>query len=657
MFKKLLSKNKKPKIEKFTVDIDEIENAKKEKIAEKNKKADEPESVLGKGMVGLKDLFAPASFDRSKEGYLKVGNLYTQNFVMQGFPTNISVGWLDEVYNYEGDMDTALYINPADERTALDELTAKITQFESQLAVENERGSIRNVTNLRNKISSLYAQRERLEQNYESLFHIQIASNLYTATEEEMNKETKKLLNRLKGRKIYHQPTYLRQDDGYKTVLPFGLSYLPDKFRNFNSSALVACFPFYNSEVSHHSGVFLGVNMQTMTPLLIDFYNRNLLGNSNLTVFGKAGSGKTFLVSLLTLRSALKGIRTVIIDPEGEYKKLTHALGGSYILVSQGSTSTINPFDIEEEEEEIDGKVVVLVKVKDKVSDVLNLIGVMSGGLSPEQRSIVSFVISDLYEALGITEDPQSLYEYESKFDEKSGKIFNNMKKTMPTFTDFHNKLVEYAEAENNAEIRSLANALKIFKKGGVYDMFDCQTSDELKNFKNSPVVTFDVSKLEEDILRPIGMYIALSWAWEKFGKKNLELKKRIICDEAWMLTNKNMQGHEYTAKFLETNARRIRKRNGGLLVASQNFTEFADNPQGAAVLTNAVVNIFLEQSPTDIDGVQTTFKLSDGERQFLLSARKGEFLIRMKNESSIAYAHAFDFEKEIITNPYNVRL
>lgn len=231
------------------------------------------------------------------------------------------------------------------------------------------------------------------------------------------------------------------------------------------------------------------------------------------------------------------------------------------------------------------------------------------------------------------------------------------MKKTMPTFTDFHNKLVEYAEAENNAEIRSLANALKIFKKGGVYDMFDCQTSDELKNFKNSPVVTFDVSKLEEDILRPIGMYIALSWAWEKFGKKNLELKKRIICDEAWMLTNKNMQGHEYTAKFLETNARRIRKRNGGLLVASQNFTEFADNPQGAAVLTNAVVNIFLEQSPTDIDGVQTTFKLSDGERQFLLSARKGEFLIRMKNESSIAYAHAFDFEKEIITNPYNVRL
>ena len=68
---------------------------------------------------------------------------------------------------------------------------------------------------------------------------------------------------------------------------------------------------------------------------------------------------------------------------------------------------------------------------------------------------------------------------------------------------------------------------------------------------------------------------------------------------------------------------RRIRKRNGGLLVASQNFVEFADNPQGKAVLTNTVVNIFLKQNSTDIDAVQETFKLSDGEKQFLLSAKR----------------------------------
>ena len=79
-------------------------------------------------------------------------------------------------------------------------------------------------------------------------------------------------------------------------------------------------------------------------------------------------------------------------------------------------------------------------------------------------------------------------------------------------------------------------------------------------------------------------MYIALTWTWEKFVKKNPKQKKRLVIDEAWMLVNPSMQGHEYTSSFMEVAARRIRKRNGGLLIASQGFSEFANNAQGKAV-------------------------------------------------------------------------
>lgn len=616
--------------------------------------AKKDEGVLGKGVRSVKDLFSPPSFDRSNEDHLKVGNKYVRSFIMNGFPANVSVGWLDQLLNYEGDMDTAIYVEPTDERTALDELTAKITQFEAQLQMEMQKGNIRNITRLKNIVTQLYDQRERLEQNYENLFHIQIASNLYSNSLEELDKETQKLDNKLKGRKMYHMPVYLRQDDGYKSALPFGKTYIPDKFRNFNSGALTACFPFYNSEISHKTGVFCGVNLSTMTPVLIDFYDRNMLNNGNLTVFGQAGSGKTFLVSLLTLRSALKGVRTVIIDPEGEYKKLTRAIGGSHIYIAPDSNTHINPFDLEEseltEEEIQEGK--PEVDVKSKVADVLNLVGVMAGGLTSEQQSLVSYVITELYDERGFTEDAESLYNNEPVLDEETGEFYHHgMKKKMPTFTDFHEKLEVLAQKEDS--LKSLSNALKMFKKGGVYDMFDCQTSEDLKDFKNSPIVTFDISRLEESVLRPIGMYIAMSWTWEKFVKKNPEIKKRIVCDEAWMLVNKNMAGNEYTAQFLENAARRIRKRNGGLLVASQNFIEFYDNPQGKAVLTNAVVNIFLRQDATDIDALQQTFKLSDGERNFLLSAKKGEFLIRMNGESSVAYALSFPYEQELISKAY----
>jgi type IV secretory pathway VirB4 component len=117
------------------------------------------------------------------------------------------------------------------------------------------------------------------------------------------------------------------------------------------------------------------------------------------------------------------------------------------------------------------------------------------------------------------------------------------------------------------------------------------------------------------------------------------------------MLVSKNIAGHEFTATFLENCARRIRKRNGGLLVASQNFTEFAESSQGRAVLTNTTLKIFLKQNSTDIDAVQESFRISEGEKSFLLSAKKGSMLIKLNDDDIIATAMPSDFEKDLISN------
>ena len=283
---------------------------------------------LSNGIPHKKDLIAPPHVDRSSPDHLQVGPKFIRNFIIAGFPKQIGVGWANSIYNYEGDLDLSIHINPTDERTAMDELTTKITQFEAQLETELEKGSNRNITRLRTQIDDLYEERRKAEQNYISLFSIQMIMNLFTDSLEQLNKESQLLENSLKGHKIKLMSTFLRQDMGYKSALPFAKSWLPRSYRNFNSEGLTACYPFYNAEISHPSGVFLGVNNQTQTPIYIDFYNRRLLNNGNTTVFGTAGSGKTFMVSLLTMRSVLKGIRTAIVDPEGEYKTITQALGG-----------------------------------------------------------------------------------------------------------------------------------------------------------------------------------------------------------------------------------------------------------------------------------------------------------------------------------------
>lgn len=638
----MFKKNKKSKKQELVVNLEE------------ETKSQIDDNLIDKGMVSLKDLLAPSSLDRSSPDNLVVGKQYVRNFIMEGFPSQCYVGWLDELYSHSGDLDTIIHIEPTDDREALDSLTAKITQYQSQLQLEIEKGNIRNQGRLRDAIEGFIIERSKLERNTDKLYQIQIGVNLYSSSLDELNKETQKLENRLRGRKIYLEPTTLKQDEGFKSVLPIGKTYIEDKFRNFNSGALTACFPFYNNDIIHEKGVFCGINLSTATPVLIDFYDRKILNNGNITVIGRAGTGKTFFVSLLTMRSALRNIRTVIIDPEGEYKKLTDALGGAYIKIAPDSEDFINAFDIEAEDVVDDDFLPTgekVVKVKNKVADLVSLVAVMAGGINAEQRAIVSSLLQELYGDMGITENPKSLIIDEPTFDPVTGDFYHaGMNKVMPRFSDFYNKLVKYCDSHSeNKDLRTLCNSLTIFKEGGISDLFDRRTSSNLENFTNAPIVTFDISALEENILRPIGMYVALTWTWEKFVKKNQLVLKRIVCDEAWMLVNKNMPGFEFTAQFLENTARRIRKRNGGLLVASQNFIEFASSDQGKAVLNNAVVKIFLGQDTTDVELLQNTFKLSDGEVNFLLTAKKGQMLVKMASESAIAQVVPFEYEKQLI--------
>lgn len=605
------------------------------------------------GARSLKDYVAPPAFYRGDETYMQVGMNYVRNFSMQGYPREIEIGWLKDLFDYDGDMDTAIYIEPVSERTALDELTNQIAQKQAELLMERQKGSIAKITELEAKVDQLFQERIMLEQQYQRQFQASLSSNLYADDLKDLKQRTEKLDNRFKGRHIYHQPNVLRQDDGYKTVLPFGKNYIPDTYRNMNSGALVACFPFYNAEMLHPNGVYLGHNLATASPVFIDLFDRSFVNNSNALIIGESGSGKTVTVSAFVYRNALRGVRTTIIDPERDYASLTESLGGVNIVIAPGSDQFINPFDLEEEDEinnefKVTGR--QFVDIKGKVSDVLNLIGVMSGELDAELRSIVSFIIKELYEERGMNEDPASLYIEDTVFNEETGEFYYaDVKKKMPTFSDFHDKLTQRAHETQNKRLETLSNTLLMFKKGGLYDLFDCETSDNLKHYNDAPIVNFDVRDLEEDILRPIGMYVALSYAWERFGKKTPDQKKFIVCDEAWMLFSKNMKGHEYTASMLEKMARRFRKRVGGLITASQRFKEFTSSDEGEAVLMNSALNMFLRTKPADLDAIQEKFKISDGERNFLLQAARGEVLIRTSTESAIVKTHILPSEKELI--------
>ena len=76
-------------------------------------------------------------------------------------------------------------------------------------------------------------------------------------------------------------------------------------------------------------------------------------------------------------------------------------------------------------------------------------------------------------------------------------------------------------------------------------------------------------------------------------------------------------------------------------------------SPEGKAVLTNLATVILMRQSSTDIDAIQETFHLSEGERNFLLSCGVGEALLMAGRNATAMKVVSSEYERAFIeTNP-----
>jgi type IV secretory pathway virB4 component-like protein len=132
----------------------------------------------------------------------------------------------------------------------------------------------------------------------------------------------------------------------------------------------------------------------------------------------------------------------------------------------------------------------------------------------------------------------------------------------------------------------------------------------------------------------------------EKFGKKNPHIKKRIIVDEAWMMMASNIKGSEFTSDFLENMSRRIRKRNGALVVSSQKVDDFANSIKGQAIISNAHTTFLLSHEASDKNVLKKAFALDEGVVDNIIEAEVGRILLKQGSQLYLIQSYLFQNEK-----------
>ncbi len=596
----------------------------------------------------IKELIAPSGIDASKMDHLEIiSNVkrYARSFYVSTLPRMATFPELFRDMYLFGDINTSIYINPIQESSSQNELNRVINELETERIVAADKGNINRESTLTQKRIEAEQLRDEIAAGFNKLFEASIVSTLFAYNQTDLDKLTKLLATEMSKSLVGIKNAWAMQEEAFKSNLPL----MDDKIHishTFDRRSMATIFPFTTSEIGHATGVPLGFNRQTGTPILFDNFHPSLT-NYNIVIFAKSGAGKSVTMKTLISRSSvLMDIESLALDAEGEYSIVAESLGGINVVLSPTSKTIINLFDIEPEKvkDEITGRERTIVNVENKVEDVTQALLTMAKGSTRSSdvneltKQIIAESVAEEYTALGINSDPNSLYTNSSRMD-TSDKLYR-AKKQMPTIGSWYKRIQKKAKENDNPDYQfHYSYLLKVMKQyireyDGQMAYFDGQSTFEL--LEGSPFINLDISQLEERFARPLAQQILLSWIWEKFVKKNSEdrkkaSKKRVIVDEAWMLLP-----YPEAVDFLNTMARRARKRNVSLAIISQRFQDFYEKPEAQAVLTSSDTKLFLAQDKSEIQYLKEVFKLSEGEAGFLVNCFKGEGLLKVGSDTAI---------------------
>jgi conjugal transfer ATP-binding protein TraC len=549
------------------------------------KKTEIDESFFSKETFRINDIIAP-SFIEIKQGHIKLGERLSRSYFIFSYPRYLNTGWFSPIINLNCPMDISFFFHPVPSEKVLRQLRRRVTEVQAEISEREEKGLIRDPA-VETAYQDLEDLRDKIQTAQERMFRFSLYVTIYADKEKELREIETNLRSILESRLIYIKPALYQQKEGFTCTSPYNIDQLAITTL-MNTGPLSSSFPFTSFDLSSNEGILYGINSHNNSIVLFD---RFTLSNANSVIFATSGSGKSYSVKLEILRYLMLGVDSIIIDPENEYRFLAEAVGGSYYEISLASPHHINPFDLPKPREDEEPEDILR-------SNIINLVGLMRlmlGGLSPEEDGIMDIAITETYAAKDIT--PESDATLWGKEDGLPFPLLGDLMAVLST--------MEGAE--------SLVKRLQKFTKG-VYSNFFNQPSNV--NMENR-LVAFGVRDMEEE-LRPMAMFIILRYIWKTITS---ELKKRIlIVDEAWWLI-KNKDG----ASFLFGTVKRARKYWLGVTTITQDVNDFMQSEYGQPIITNSSLAMLMKQSPATIEVVKRTFNLTDEEKMLLLECPVGE--------------------------------
>lgn len=373
-------------------------------------------------------------------------------------------------------------------------------------------------------------------------------------------------------------------------------------------------------------------------PVAIDITGKEgknkLTDNSNFFCLGPSGSGKSFHMNSVVRQLHEQGTDVVMVDTGNSYEGLCEYLGGKYISYTEEKPITMNPFNITQEElniEKIDflkNLILLIWKGSDAVVSELEFRIVEQmvidyydaffkgfNGYDPVQRETLRKTLTASEKRKG-TWGPEEQLLLEKKVNEKIAQLEERRKSltvtslSFNTFYEYSSERLELICLENNIngiDYDRYIYMIQPFYKGGIYDKILNENVDT--TLFSETFIVFEVDAIKENKkLFPIVTLIIMDVFLQKMRiKKN---RKVLVIEEAWKAIASPLMA-EYI-KFMYKTARKFWASVG---VVTQEIQDIIGSEiVKEAIINNSDVVMLLDQSKFKerFDTIQAILGLTD---------------------------------------------
>ena len=588
--------------------------------------------------IHINEFIAPESVDFKHSNYVLINGVYHAYLLVpsDGYKPKVLPGWLSLLINAGEGIDVDFYLHKQPKDKIQQRLGQQIRINRSKIKDASDTNA--DFDDLDSAIRSGYFLKQGLSNN-EDFYYMNLLITITANNLEELQWRIQEMKKLLISQDMDLRSCYFLQEQGFLSSLP--LVSLDKKLyelskRNTLTTGAASCYPFVSYSICDDNGILFGVNKHNNSLVIADIFDSKQYKNSNISILGTSGAGKTFTMQTMALRMRRKGIQVFIIAPlKGhEFYRAARNVGGTFIQISPASKNCINVMEIRKVDnsvnELLDGPTLDASALAGKIQRLHVFFSLLIPDMSHEEKQLLDEALIKTYAKKGIT------HKNESLIDPKHPEHY----KEMPILGDVYDVLME------SEDTKRLAHILNRLVHGSA-SSFNQQTNVDLSN----KYTVLDISELtgSSDLLT-VGMFVALDFVWDK-AKENRTEEKAIFVDEVWQLIGAS--SNRLAAEFVLEIAKIIRAYSGAGIFATQDLNDFfalEDGKYGKGIINNCKTKIILNMEDEEAQRVKNILHLSETEVMNITHFQRGNGLISTNNNNITVEFKASNLEKELIT-------